>query len=329
MPVITARVNRGIVYHPPRMSIRAAVRRIARDVYGRLMAPIGIRALDRSLRAGLPAQLEPALRFLFTGEPPESARQAAGRVEALRAAIATRPDRFHFVYRPSPLGAVRWPELLAEGQPPAGETITARELALRISVPPRWGTFLHLVCEGLGARTVLETGACVGISGAYLASVSTRPRFVTVEGSEALAAITGSTVANVSDAATVIAEPFATGIDRALSLLGGENRPVDLAYIDGHHDRDATLHYVRQVQPHLGANAAIVLDDIYLYSEMWSAWRTIVGTYGFTAAVNAGRFGVLVWNGSAAARTAHYDLARYTGWWRVGRSRQRSLDVPG
>ncbi len=310
------------------MSLTAAARRLAQTVYRRLAAPAGVRALDRSLRGGLPAQLGPALRFLFTGEVPEPARKAAERVEAWRADVAARPDRFHYIYRDSPLGAVRWPERLPEGQT-AAETITARELALRISVPQRWGLFLHLVCEGFGARTVLETGACVGISGAYLASVTTRPRFVTVEGSQALAELTGSTLAKVSDAATVVAQPFESGIGNALSMLGDEGRRVDVAYIDGHHDRQATLHYVEQVRPHLSANAVVILDDIHLYTEMWSAWQSILATYGFTAAVNVGRFGVLVWNGSAAATTAHYDLARYTGWWRVGRSRQRSLPAPG
>lgn len=309
------------------MSVLAVVRRIARNVYRRLAASAGVHALDRSLRGGLPVQLEPALRFLFTGELPDSARQAAQRVEELRATIAARSDCFHFVARPSPLGPVRWPELLPEGQS-ADETITARDLAQRISVPQRWGLFLHLLCEGFRTRTVLETGACVGISGAYLATASTHPRFVTVDGSEALAAITRSTLATVSDTSTVIAQPFESGIASALSLLDGEERPVDLAYIDGHHDQEATLHYVRQVLPHLSANAIVVLDDIHLYSEMWSAWQSIIATYGFAAAVNAGRFGILVWNGGAAASTARYDFARYTGWWRVGGSRQSSLHTP-
>lgn len=309
------------------MKIVALLHRIAGGVYRSLAAPLGIGALDRSLRNGLPAQLGPALRFLFDSRLPEPARLAAERVEALRATVAAQPDRFHFVSRPSPLGPVRWPERLPEGQP-AGETISARDLAHRISVNRRWGVFLHLVCEGFAARTVLETGACIGISGAYLASTPARPRLVTVEGSSALAALATSTLASITDRASVVAEPFETGIGNALSLLAAEGRCVDLAYIDGHHDQQATLHYLRQIQPHLSANAVVVLDDIHLYTEMWSAWQTILARDGFTAAVNTGRFGILVWKGSAAVTTAQYDLARYTGWWRVGRSRLRSLHAP-
>jgi predicted O-methyltransferase YrrM len=305
------------------MSVTLAARRVAGGLYRRLAAPAGIRALEQALRSGLPPQLAPALRFLLRGKIAEPARQAAERVEALRAEVAARPDRFRFVHSPSPLGEIRWPEPLPDGASDAG-AISARELAQRISVSQRWGVFLHLVAEGCGARTILETGACVGISGAYLASTTARPRFVTVEGSRALAEIARQTLARVSETATVIAQPFASGIDEALMLLRGEGRRVDLAYIDGHHDEQATLHYVRQILPHLGAMAVVVLDDIHLYAEMWRAWETIVGSYGFAAAVNVGRFGLLAGNGSAAS-TVHFDLARYTGWWRVGHSRQRSL----
>jgi hypothetical protein len=39
--------------------------------------------------------------------------------------------------------------------------------------------------------------------------------------------------------------------------------------------------------------------------------------YGYAAAVDVGRFGLLVWSGGDTAG-ARYDLSRFTGWWQVG-----------
>jgi len=88
---------------------------------------------------------------------------------------------------------------------------------------------------------------------------------------------------------------------------------IDLAFVDGHHEEAATLRYVEAIAPHLSPSGLFVLDDIYLYRGMWSAWQRLASDRRFTA-VNVGRFGLLVC-GSGKGR---YDLARYTGYWRVG-----------
>ena len=97
----------------------------------------------------------------------------------------------------------------------------------------------------------------------------------------------------------------------------------DVVFIDGHHDELATLHYVQTVAPFLSSEALVILDDIHLYVEMWRAWERLRSMPGVAAAVNTGRFGLLVWTGSATV-ARHYDLARYTGWWRVARSRHET-----
>ncbi|HEY0144476.1 MAG TPA: class I SAM-dependent methyltransferase [Thermoanaerobaculia bacterium] len=295
------------------------VRRLAGSGYRWIMAFAGRRALERMLSRGLPPRLAPALRFLFTGHATPEARRAAARVEELRAKIARQPDTYRFVQHENPLGAVRWLERVTER---ADDDVTSRHLARSVSVDRRWGMFLHLCADGFEARTILEMGACVGISGAYLASARSHPRLVTIDASEALAAVARETLAAVTDRATMVVEPFATGLPRALASIAA---PIDLAYIDGHHDEQATQHYVRTVVPHLAPGAVVVLDDIHLYAEMWRAWQAVASIRGFAAAVNVGRFGLLVWSGGDVT-PVQYDLARFTGWWPVGRSRKRSLE---
>jgi predicted O-methyltransferase YrrM len=297
-----------------------AIRPFLGRLYRRCAAPFGLRALDDMLRNGLPARLGPPLRFLFTQELSDEAIAIAARIEEMRAEISRRPDTYRFAYSPTTLGMVRWPDHASHGN--AGPVIPSRRLANIFSVPRHWGLFLHLCADAFAARAILEVGACLGISGAYLASAGQRARFITIEGSPAIAPIAEATLAAVTDRAEVIRAPFATGLEQAIARFAREQLPIDVAFIDGHHEEAATLRYVETVIPRLSRDAVLILDDIHLTPGMERAWQSLARTSGITAAVDVGRFGLLVWNGGDTAGT-RYDLSSYTGWWPVGTSRHR------
>lgn len=267
------------------------VRRLASRAYVRCAAPLGRRALSRMLRDGLPPRLAAPLRYLFDGREPPRAREQADAIERVRAAIAMRTETYTL-----PPTSASHPRVLSWPW-----------LAHNVSVQRRWGLFLHLCAEAVAARRVLELGACVGISGAYMATAASHPRVVTIEASPELAPVARETLAPFD--AEVLHGMFDERLPDALTA------PIDLAYVDGHHDGAATLRYVRAIVPHLAPGALIVLDDIRLYDEMIDAWRTLRTMPGLAAAIDVGRFGLLVM-GEGTGRL--YDLARYTGWWRVG-----------
>ena len=269
------------------------VRRLASRAYVRAAAPLGRRALARMLRDGFPPRLAAPLRFLFDGRETPRARERADAIERLRAAIASRTG----TYSLPPTSA---------SHPPV---LSWSWLAHNVSVQRRWGLFLQLCAEAVDARRVLELGACVGISGAYLAAAASAPRVVTIEASPELAPVARETIAHFAGDAAVLQGMFDDRLPDALEA------PIDLAYIDGHHDGAATLRYVKAIVPHLAPEALIVLDDIRLYDEMAAAWRTLCAMPGVAAAIDVGRFGLLMM-GAGEARL--YNLAPYTGWWRTG-----------
>jgi len=290
-------------------------RRMVRGAMGRLLALPGRRALERMLDDGLPARLAPALRFLFSGEAPAAAEEAAGTIERLRAQIAARPEAYRFAHFDSALGLVR----LAERAGKTNAALTCDRLATSISVPKRWGLFLHLCAEAFDARAILEMGACVGISSAYLASIRSRPHLVTLEGSAPFAEIARGTLAAVSNRGEVIVGAFEETLVPALDRLRESVGNVEVAFVDGHHEEAAMLHYVETISRRLAPTALVILDDIYLYAGMWRAWQMLSSDRDVVA-VDVGRFGLLVYErGRPAGR--RYDLARYTGRWRVGRER--------
>jgi predicted O-methyltransferase YrrM len=268
------------------------IRRLLGRAFEGAAAPFGARAVERMLRDGMPARLALPLRVLFGASPPAHAIEVAERIETLRAALAGRAETFQVSWSTDPRHAV-----------------TARYLAEIASVPRRWGMFLHVCAEAFEAQTIVELGACLGISGAYLASIRSQPRLITIEASEARVPIARSTLASVTDRAEVVPGTFE---ERLQSVLDRAGR-VDVVYVDGHHAEAATIHYVRTVMPYLASEALVVLDDIHLFRDMWRAWQTVSSMPGVTA-VNIGRFGLLV----TGSGTRGYDLSRYSGWWRVG-----------
>ncbi len=54
-----------------------------------------------------------------------------------------------------------------------------------------------------------------------------------------------------------------------------KDKIYDLIYLDGHHQKDATLHYFEQLKSHIHDNSLIILDDIYWSKGMQEAWQTI------------------------------------------------------
>lgn len=300
--------------------LRSRLRRSAGHAYRRVMAVPGRRALDRAVAAGLPARLEAPLRFLFDGVPPARAAEASARIERRRQAIAEDRRRFGFVPVPTPVGEARW--LVEASAAAGGPAVSPSWLARVASVPARWGIFLHLCADGAPGGPVLELGGCVGIGSAYLATARGCRGLVTLEGSPVVAPIARATLEALAPGAIVVEGAFHETLGGVLAGRDGGER-FDLVYLDGHHDEAATLDYVRRVRAALRPGGLIVLDDIYLYAEMWRAWRRLSATPGFSAAVNVGRFGLLV--GADAASTAlQLDFSRYTGWWRVGGARRET-----
>ncbi len=64
---------------------------------------------------------------------------------------------------------------------------------------------------------------------------------------------------------------FSKTLGPALAAL----RPIDFMFIDGHHDRDATLRYFEQARPFLAPKNVVVFDDIDWSDGMREAWAQI------------------------------------------------------
>jgi predicted O-methyltransferase YrrM len=121
----------------------------------------------------------------------------------------------------------------------------------------------------------LELGTNLGISTAYLATgmkLNGSGRLISVEGSPALAKCATENLRALGlEKAEVVIGLFDEVLPTVLETL----EQVDFAFIDGHHDEDATLRYFDLVKQKSARGAVLVFDDIQWSRGMQRAWKVI------------------------------------------------------
>lgn len=280
--------------------------------YRRLRRLRGGSALAAAL-PDLPPEAHAPLRYLSSRRLQATDEARCNAVEQIRERLAARKDTVEVLASPTPGSAGA--DHSAVARPGHGQRVAFdfHRIAFEASIPPYLGRFLYLAAKSSGANSVLELGSCVGVSAAYLASSPGVEQLVTVEGSPELAAIARETLAEVHPKARVIGSLFDEALDE---LMPGY--PVDLAWIDGHHERTATLHYFERIAPALRPGAWVLFDDITWSADMASAWEALSTWPGVSHAMHLGRCGMVIWGPTNSAARA-FDLRALTGTgWRPG-----------
>jgi predicted O-methyltransferase YrrM len=154
-------------------------------------------------------------------------------------------------------------------------TIKKRKVSdiARTSVKPkRYSKLLYRLAGHYRYKRILEMGTSLGVTSSYLASVPGVEQVVTMEGAGEVAAIAQRHFeANNMSHVHLVKGGFESQLEGALSGLGG----VDLAFIDGNHRLEPTLHYFDQILPWTHEDSCLVFDDIHWSEGMESAWERI------------------------------------------------------
>lgn len=271
---------------------------VARSTYRWFISVVGRYDLRRMLDDGLPTRFRSPLLFLLNRKLSREDRLVVKRIEAIRSEIAMSGDRDVIIYvSPDPRSAGG--EISPEVRPMPGavKTVSLSWIIKIASVSQFWGTFLYLCANAHQAKTILELGGCAGISGCYMASGKYCKRFITIEGSHDLATLAQSSIRQVANNFVVVNALFDIGLDEILPKLKDE---LDMVFIDGQHEKIATLHYLERLIPYLNSGHLVVFDDINLSPDMREAWQTLCRWKGMAYTINLGRFGVCVYGGEFA-----------------------------
>lgn len=198
----------------------------------------------------------------------------AARIEELRAALEASEEPLTI----QDYGAGGKDDLFSAEEMRAGRTITKTVgLTAQASKAYTWALLLHLLVRRLRPHTCLELGTCLGVSSAYQAAaleLNGEGRLVTLEGAASLADLARENLAGLGlDRVEVRTGRFHDTLGPVLE----EYAPIDFAFVDGHHDEDATLAYFERLLPCLSPGAVLVFDDISWSPGMERAWTKVTG----------------------------------------------------
>jgi len=274
----------------------------------RFLAPTGRRRLEEMFKEGLPEYLRAPLLFLLGSKLDPKDQEIARKIEAIRAKLSR--------YRESRRVLYAFAQDTETGKSlHESKILSLSWIAKVVSVHKYWGTFLYLSANAAQAKTIIELGSCIGISSLYLASAKFCRRFITIEGSPELSELTKANLGQLVNNYQVVNASFDSGLDQILPSLTDR---IDMAFIDGDHQRDSTINYFQRLLPHLNEGSLVVFDDIQWSDEMVEAWQILSRWKGVGAAINLGRFGVCVWTGGTTPPKV-FDLSTFTTLWRKGR----------
>ena len=231
----------------------------------------------------------------------EEERAWIARIEAMRERLNARTDRIRLIdYGSGPHQG----RSVEEGYEGIVSEAVVGEVAAKRSKRFPWTLALFEIVRHAGAKNALELGAAYGVSAAYQAAaiaVSGGGRFTTIEGDPAQATIARSNLADLGLDASIVVGRFQDVLAGVLDELA----PIDYVFIDGHHERDATIAYFERIIPALDEGAIVVFDDISWSDGMREAWATVSERPRVAVAVDLIAIGVCVVRAEPAERESY------------------------
>lgn len=170
---------------------------------------------------------------------------------------------------------------------------TVRSIARHSLSSPAFCQFLHRLVTYQQPAHILEIGTSFGISAAYMAKAVPQASIVTIEGSPAIAAIARETFHALGYKNITLREGKAQEV---LPNLMQQATQLDLVFIDGHHNEEATLSFFEAIKGSLHNGSIVVVGDIHWSAGMERAWRQLTQHQMVTLSADVFHAGILFFN---------------------------------
>lgn len=158
-----------------------------------------------------------------------------------------------------------------------------------IGLKNEWSEWIYMLIKERKPKVVLELGTCCGFSSITMALANSDTKVYTIEGAKEIAAVAAENIKKAGcENITQIVGRFADVLDKTLAGIA----PIDFAFIDGHHDRDATVKYYRQILPFMAKGSVMAFDDISWSDGMKEAWEMITAEAGADKCEHLGKIGI-------------------------------------
>lgn len=249
------------------------VRSFAKSAYRITLLPSARARVERFRKdASFPAPLTRALEKTFGGNAQPEERQWLRTIHDLRARLDADGSAVDVVDYGA--GASEGRRSEAEMQQGVVVHTTIAQCA-RASKDDFWGTLLFMLVREFKPAHALELGTNLGVSAAYQAAamdLNHSGDLVTLEGAPALAERAQANLTSLGlQRVTIVPGRFKD----TMGAVCVARAPFDFIFIDGHHDRDATIEYFEALLRCAQPRALFVFDDIEWSEGMKEAWDTV------------------------------------------------------
>lgn len=151
----------------------------------------------------------------------------------------------------------------------------------------KYGELLYRLARHYQPKEILEFGTSLGIGSTYFSLGCPNSKITTVEACKNTRSVALENLKNFNS----VESKLATFVDYLAELPS--DKKFDLIFIDGHHDGDALIHYLDQLQKHAHDETIFVLDDIRWSDSMRSAWEEISNDSRFHLSMELFRVGIV------------------------------------
>ena len=164
------------------------------------------------------------------------------------------------------------------------------EIAKNAAIAPKYGQLLFRLIHYFKPQTILEMGTSLGISTLYQAKANQQSTIVSIEGCPQTSAWAATNL-DILDANNVVLKTgkFVDVLPKVLK----DYPQLDCVFLDGHHQKEATLQYFHQLLPHFHENSILILDDIHWSKGMNEAWQEIIRHPQITVSIDLFQIGLL------------------------------------
>lgn len=165
-----------------------------------------------------------------------------------------------------------------------------KSIANRALKSAKFGQMMYRILLTSKAEHILELGTSLGITTAYIASVSKNNRCVTMEGCPDIATQAKKNLDKLGlNNVEIVVGNINNNLDETLQTF----KQIDFAFIDANHRYEAVIEYFEKIITKLSSEAIIVIDDIYWSEGMERAWEEIKNHPTVTSTIDFFQLGIV------------------------------------
>lgn len=164
------------------------------------------------------------------------------------------------------------------------------DIARYSSVSRKYGALLSIMSVEFGKPFLVELGTSLGLGTMYLAMSCPDAIVHTIEGCPETAKIASD---NFKNSGIRNIELHCGSFDDHLPAILDMAISPGLIFIDGNHRREPLLKYFKAISEKSDRRTVVIIDDIYLSTEMKEAWNVIKNYETVSVTIDLHRMGIV------------------------------------